>query len=72
MTETVFVSNVDVRRSIGRPGTSWIDELRGSSHIRKTFLFVDQLVSTLKIKFENFVRVLFSIHVIVFEIIHIF
>ena len=72
MTEIVSVSNVDVRRSIGRRGTSWIDELRGSSHIRKTFLCVDQLASKPKIKFETFIRLFFSIHVIVVEIIHIF
>ena len=29
MTEIVFVSNVHVRMSTGRPGTRWIDRVKG-------------------------------------------
>ena len=67
MPEIVFVSNVDVRRSIGRLGTNRIDQLMGVIPYSK--IFVDQLVSTHRIKFDNLVRILFSIHAIVFEII---
>ena len=72
MTEIVFVSNVDVTRSVERPGTSWLDRVQGVIPHLKSFLFVDKLVSILKNKFDSIVCVLFSIHVIVFEINHIF
>ena len=60
MTDIVCVSNVGVGRSVGRADTSWIERVKGViPYSGKTFLFVDQLESTLKIKFDNFVRVLY-------------
>ena len=60
MTDIVCASNVGVRRYVGRPGTSWRERVKGFiPYSGKTFLFVDQLESTLKIKFDIFVCVLY-------------